>query len=224
MLTTFDVLDKYKARLNKSDSEDYDNLWLYQVEESFNKGILEVVRRMKRGKNQTQEGDEETRDRVDDLQVILKDTLISVGQYPTFVETSVFPKDYLYYKRITPLVSKGNCTRIKIKSHLKEESNVDDLLTTFDTQPSFDFEETFNTLIGNRSRIYHNEDFKVDEALLVYYKQPRFITFNRTKPVNLEFKDDVSEIMIDVGIKIMAGDVNDWNQKTTAQERAETQD
>jgi hypothetical protein len=219
MLTTFDVLSKYKARLNKSDSEDYDNLWIYQVEETFNKGILEVVRRLKRGKNQLQEGDEETRDRIDDLQIILIDKRISVGQYPIFVETQIFPDDYLYYKRITPIVSKNNCNNIRIKSHLKEEANVDDLLIDWDTQPSFDFEETFNTLLGNKARIYHNEDFRITEAILTYYKQPRFITFNRTNPKNLEFKDDISELMIDEGVKIMAGDINSWDQKNTSQER-----
>lgn len=222
MLTTFDVISKYKARLNKSDSEDYDNLWVYQIEESFNKGVLEVVRRLKRGNNRTQEGDEETRDRVDDLQFLLKDKLLSVGNYPTFVETELFPTDYLFYKRITPLVTKGNCKRVRIKSHLKEESNVDDLLLNYDTQPSFDFEETFNTMFNNRSRIYHNSDFKIEEALLIYYKQPRFITFSKSIPVNLEFKDDLNELMIDEGIKILAGDNEIWNQKTTSQERGES--
>lgn len=221
MLTTFDVISKYKARLNKSDSEDFDNLWLYQVEETYNKGINEVIRKLKEGKTQQQDGDESTSNRVDDLQVLLKDKILSVGQYPFFAETAVLPTDYLYYKRLTPFVTKGTCKKVKIKSHLKEEANVDDLLTNYDTQPSFEFEETFNTLINNRSRIYHNNDFKVEEALLVYYKQPRFITFNKTTPVNLEFKDDLNEIMIDEGIKIMAGDLNDWNQKTVSEERAE---
>ncbi len=207
MLTTFDVISKYKARLNKSDSEDYDNLWIYQVEETYNKGVQEVVRRLKRGKNSTREGDEETRDRVDDLQVLLKDKKISVGPYEIYSETEEFPDDYLYYKRITPIVSKGDCRAVRIKSHLKEEANVDDLLTNFDTQPSFDFEETFNTLINNKSRIYHNKDFTINEAVMVYYRQPKYISFNRTTAHPLEFKDDINELMIDEGITIMAGDI-----------------
>lgn len=221
MLTTFDVLNKYKARLNKSDSSDYDNLWLYQIEETFNKGILEVVRRLKRGKNQTQEGDEETRDRIDDLQILLKDKLVSVGQYPIFVDTALFPSDYLYFKKITPLVTKGECKRVRIKSYLREEANADVLLSDWDSQPSFDFEETFHTITGNKVRIYHNNDFKVEEAILTYYKLPRFISFTKTKPVPLEFKDDVSEMMIDEGIKIMASDLESGNQKSFAEERTE---
>ena len=221
MLTTFDVINKYKARLNKSDSNDYDNIWLYQVEETFNKGILEVVRRLKRGKNQTQEADEETRDRIDDLQVLIKEKLLSVGKYDLFVDTTKFPTDYLYFKRLTPLVTKGSCKRKRIKSYLREEANADVLLSDWDSQPSFSFEETFHTIGQNRARIYHNKDFDIEEALLTYYKQPRFIEFKRNKPITLEFKDDVSELMIDEGIKIMASDLESPNQKNFSQERVE---
>lgn len=219
MLTTFDVLSKYKSRLNKSDSEDYDNLWVYQVEETYNKGVQEVVRKMKRGKGT--EGDEITRNAVDDLQVLLKDVMLAVGTYPLYSETIPFPDDYLYYKRLTPIVTKGICERTRIKSHLKEEANVDDLLVNFDTQPSFDFEETFNTVIGNRSRVYHNGDFYVDVVLLTYYKQPKFITFNKKSPTTLEFKDDVNEMMIDEGIKIMAGDIENSIAVQLAQSRGQ---
>lgn len=221
MYTTFDVLNKYKARLNKSDSSDYDNLWLYQVEETYNKGKIEVIRRLKRGKNQTQEGDEETRDRIDDLQVLLKEKLVSVGQYPLFVETAVFPTDYLYFKKITPLVTKNSCKRVRIKSYLREEANADGLLGDWDSQPSFDFEETFHTILGNKARIYHNNDFKIEEAILTYYRLPRFIKFKKTAPTLLEFKDDLEELFIDEGIKIMASDLESINQKNFSQERNE---
>lgn len=221
MLTTNDVLNKYKARLNKSDSADYDNLWLYQVEETFNKGILEWIRRQKRGKNQTQEGDEETRDRVDDLQPILKEKIVSISHYPIYDDTIALPEDYLYFKRVTPLVSKGECKRKRMKSYLREEANVDVLLSDWDSQPSFEFEETFHTIFSNKVRIYHNGDFRVEEVILVYYKQPRFINFIRNKPETLQFKDDVSELMIDEGIKIMSSDLESGAQKTLSIERIE---
>lgn len=220
MYTTDDVINKYKARLNKSDSSDYDNLWRYQIEETYNKGIQDVVRRLKRGKAaENQEGDEETRDRIDDLQVLLKEKIVSVGQYFLYVDTRPLPEDYLYYKRITPFATKDNCKRKRIKSYLREEANVDVLLSDWDSQPSFDFEETFHTISGNKIRIYHNKDFKVEEALLVYYKQPRFIEFEKGKPIKLEFKDDVNELMIDEGIKIMSSDLEILNQKNLSQER-----
>ena len=35
MYTTHEVVEKYQSRMNKTDSQDYDNLWWYQIEESF---------------------------------------------------------------------------------------------------------------------------------------------------------------------------------------------
>lgn len=221
MYTTNDVLNKYKARLNKSDSGEYDNIWLYQVEETFNKGILEWIRKQKRGKNLTLEGDEETRDRIDDLQVLLKSKLIAISNYPIYADTERFPEDYLYQKRITPYVTKGNCKRRRISSYLREEANVDGLLSDWDSQPSFDFEETFHTTMDNKARIYHNKDFVIEEALLTYYRRPRFITFSRNRPQTLEFKDDVSEQMIDEGIKIMAADLGLLNEAVILENRIE---
>jgi hypothetical protein len=158
---------------------------------------------------------------VDDLQPIIKEKIVSVGHYPIYDDTVQFPEDYLYFKRLTPFVSKNKCKRKRIKSYLREEANVDVLLGDWDSQPSFDFEETFHTLLGNKARIYHNGDFRVEEAILTYYRRPKFINFVRNRPEQLEFKDDVSELMIDEGIKIMASDIESINQKNASKERGE---
>ena len=221
MYTSYDILNKYKARLNKSDSADYDNLWNYQVEETYNKGKLEVIRRLKRGKNATQEGDEETRDRVDDLQMLIKEKLLSVGQFPIHVDTALFPEDYLYFKRITPFATKNNCKKKRLKCYQREESNVDVLLSDWDSQPSFDFEETFHTILGNKARVFHNNDFKVEEVLLTYYKKPKYIEIKKGTPVDLEFKEDIEELFIDEGIKIMGGDLELSSATLLAEKRIE---
>lgn len=216
-MTVRQVSAKMDLRLNKGASADYDNLWPYQKEEAFNKAVTEWVRRQKHGKNQTQEGDEETDMRVDDLQLLLKtDTLIARDK-GLYSETEKIPLDYLYYKRITPIVSKGICENVQMKSHLREEANVDDLIT----MPSFDFEETFHTMINNKFHIYHNKDFKISKANLTYYRKPKVYSFKKLDTV-LEFKDDVCELLVDESCKILSSDIESPNQKSLAQERVET--
>jgi hypothetical protein len=215
-MTLSQVSAKIDARLNKSASGDYDNIWPYQKQEAFNKAVTDWVRRQKFGKNQTQEGDEETDKTVDDLQVLLKQTSLSVINKKFYVQTEPLPSDYLYYKRLSPIVTKDNCKNVRIKSHLREEANVDELITV----PSFDFEETFHTLIGNRAHVYHNNDFKVESVQLVYYKKPKVYDF--TKPSSIvEFKDDVCELFVDECCKILSSDIESINQKFLAQERTE---
>ncbi len=211
-----EVSAKIDIRLNKQASGDYDNLWSYNKQEAFNKAITDYVRRLKHGKNQTQEGDEETDTRVDDLQVLLKPDVLAVKDKGNFAQTTKLPTDYLYYKRATPVVSKGSCGEVTIKSHLKEEANVDDLKSL----PSFDFEETFHTIIANRIHIYHNKDFKVNKVNLIYYRKPKVYDFKKLSDV-VEFKDDVCELFIDEACKIIASDIESPNQKQLAQERAE---
>src|SRR5687768_2400088 len=128
IMTLSQVSAKIDLRLNKGASADYDNLWSYVKQEAFNKAINEWVRRQVHGNNMRQEGDEETTMRVDDLQILLKIDTMTIRDKGDFVQTNKLPSDYMFFKRLTPYVSKGNCIGVKIKSHLKEEANVDDLL------------------------------------------------------------------------------------------------
>ena len=62
---------KLKQRLNKLDSQDYDNIEPWQMIEAFNKAQLEWCRRNLHGNNPYKEGDEGSKKRIDDLQILL---------------------------------------------------------------------------------------------------------------------------------------------------------
>lgn len=221
---------KVKQRLNKLDSSDFDNIECWQVREAFNKAQLEWVRRTVHGSNSTQEGDEETRMRINDLQVLLKQIVLTgVEKDRLYYETQKFPDDYLYFKRVTPIVDKGKCNGRQLESKLREEANVDDLLKDYSTMPSFDFEQTFHTLIGNKIRIYTNDDFHVQKVKLIYYRQPRPIDFGNCEhldgtagaDIDPELKDDVLELIIDDAISILAADIESPNQVSINKQREE---
>lgn len=216
-MTLSQASTKIDLRLNKGASSDYDNLWSYVKQEAVNKSVTEWTRRQYRGTNQRQEGDEESTTRVDDLQILLKRDGMTIRDKGIYVETNKLPSDYLYFKRITPYVSKGICKNIAIRSHLREEANVDDLLPLL---PSFKFEETFHTLIGNRGHIYHNKDFNIDKVELTYYRKPLTYDFKKLSTV-MEFKDDICEIIIDDACKIIASDIESLNAKALTEQRAE---
>ena len=67
---------KIKQRLNKLDSQDYDNLECWQIVEAFNKGQVNWCRRNLHGLNVKQEGDEQSKRRIDDLQVFNKSEFV----------------------------------------------------------------------------------------------------------------------------------------------------
>lgn len=217
-MTLLQISAKIDLRLNKSASDDYDNLWPYVKQEAFNKAVNEWVRRQYHGNNIKQEGDEETVMRVDDLQVLLKTDNLIIRDKGVYVETNKLPSDYLYFKRLTPYVSKGACHGVAIKSNLKEEANVDSLVNEL---PSFEFEETFHTLIGNRVHVYHNKDFTIDKVELTYYRKPIFYDFKKLSTI-VEFKDDVCELLVDEACKIIASDIESLNAKALTESRDES--
>lgn len=200
-MTSLQAAKQIKLRLEKLDSSDYDNITRYQMEEAVNTAVLQFVREKKKM------SDEQTSFDVDDLQVLLKDQNLSKLDRKGYVLSSKLPADYLFIKRVSPRCNKELCEDVYIKSTLVEESNVGELLQDYNSQPSFNFEETFHTLMGNKIKVFHNDDFEVEEILLTYYRKPQVISFeDRFNTKVWEWKDDLAEHIINIAVQNLAAD------------------
>jgi hypothetical protein len=223
---------KIKQRLNKLASNDYDNIECWQVVEAFNKGMVEWCRRNLHGINQKQEGDEQSKRRIDDLQKLMVTQTITMSDKQLYYESPVLPTNYLEWKRVSAK-SKNNCCEDprRMVIYLAEEANVDELLRDKNKQPSFEWAETFVTLIDNKFRIYTDNKFEVQDVVLTYYRQPvriqilncvdPYTQLASTQEVECEFKDDLVELFVDEAVKILAGDIESMNQYTRAQQSVE---
>lgn len=224
---------KIKQRLNKLDSKDYDNIEVWQLVEAFNKAQSSWCRRQLHGMNSKQEGDEQGKRRIDDLQVLLKSVAISFNRKDRFVESTFWPADYFQWKRLNAKAVKECCSNDRhMVVYLTEEANVELLLRDNLKKPSFEWGETFCTLRGNKILLYTNNEFTIDSASLLYYRQPKNIqitgvrdpnlTSIPTKDIDCEFKDDIIELFVDEAVKILAGDLESHNQQQTANTQVET--
>jgi hypothetical protein len=224
------IVIKMKQRLNKLDSQDYDNIECWQVVESFNKAQVEWSRRQLHGINLTKEGDEQSTRRKDDLQVLLNTSDLTLAD-KTYYYRAPLPVDYLQWKRVDVYAKKGCCDKRRMTVYLAEEGNLNQLLRDKSKQPSFEWAETFATLINNTVHVYTNEEFDITMADLVYYRQPRKIQIQGcvdpytgvASAVNVEseFKDDIIELIIDEAVSILAGDIESGNQFSRSSESAE---
>ena len=113
---------KLKQRLNKLDSNDYDNIECWQFIEAFNKAQIEWCRRNLHGGNMYKEGDELSKKRIDDLQPLLIELSLTGNVTDTYFEATNFPIDtYLEYKRVTTQAKDDCCTPRSMTVYLAEE-------------------------------------------------------------------------------------------------------
>jgi hypothetical protein len=220
---------KIKQRLNKLDSQDFDNIQCWQMVEAFNKGQVEWVRRQIQGLNITKTGDEQTTMRVDDLQRLLIEERLDMNSRDTYYESGILPSNYMYYKKVSIHAHKDCCEtrRDMTVTYLAEEENIALLLSDALKRPSFEWGETFCTFVGNHLRVYTGNDFEVVTAILMYYRFPALVQIagcsdpyslqTSTVDVECEFKDDIAEILVDEAVQILAGDMESITQYQIAQ-------
>ncbi len=221
---------KIKQRLNKLDSQDYDNLECWVIVEAFNKAQVEWTRRQLHGINIVKEGDEGSTRRKDDLQVLMNTVPLPLTNEQVSYSLNI-PENYLQWKRVDAYAKSDCCPDRRMVIYLAEEGNLSELLRDDAKKPSFEWAETFATLKNNKVFIYTNQDFEISNASLTYYRQPRKIQiqgcvdpYTSTQSllnIECEFKDDIIEIIIDEAVSILAGDIESGNQFSRGTETAE---
>ncbi len=227
-----DILQlKIKQRLNKLASNDYDNLEVWQIIEAFNKAQLEWIRRQLHASNVFREGDEGSKRRIDDLQILLVELPITGLNKPEYFESNVLPADYLEYKKVSTDAKSECCPADSMTVYLVEEANTANLLSDEFRKPSFEWGETFCTIMANRIKIYHDDLFTIVNPILTYYRKPAYIEITgsvnpytglvSTADVTCEFKDDITEVLIDETVSILAGDIESVNQFARGSQNAE---
>ena len=146
---------KFKQRLNKIASDDYDNIECWQIVEAFNKAQIEWCRRQLHGTNNYREGDEMSKRRVDDLQLLLSETaLVASNTLENYVETANIPTDYLEFKRVSAFATSECCPEParSMTVYLAEEANVDLIMRDALKRPDFDWGETYCTMLKDKNK------------------------------------------------------------------------
>jgi hypothetical protein len=214
---------KVMQRLNKLASNDYDNIECWQIVEAFNKAQVQWVRRQLVGINILKQGDEQSKRKIDDLQPLLSVADMAYSDMPGYVISETLPDDYMEFKRVDAYGKNDCCPDPRrFVVYLAEEANAAILLRDDNKKPSFDWAETFCTLAGNKIKIYTNDDFTVTDAKLMYYREPIKIQIQgcvnpytglvSTANVECEFKEDVTETLIDEAVQVLAGDIESITQ------------
>ena len=129
---------KVKQRLNKLDSNDYDNIECWMIVEAFNKAQVEWARRQLHGVNMMKEGDEQSTRRIDDLQALLENDILTLTDKVDYFSAAV-PKDYLQWKRVDVFAKKDCCENKHFTFQLSEECENHEFVNNNSEVVSIDF-------------------------------------------------------------------------------------
>ena len=211
---------KIQQRLNKLSSSDYENIECWQIVEAFNKVQLDWCRRNLRGNNSKKQGDEHSSFSIDDFQCLMKQMPLKGTNKALYYETNNWPADFLKFKRVSTQAKTSCCPERSMTVYEGEEHNADILLGDDNTDPNFEWGETFCTRIGNAIRIYTAGKFDVVNPTLTYYRNPKPISIdgcmdqngNTTTDNQCEFKNDIAEVLVAGCVALLAGDYDNWLQ------------
>lgn len=153
--------------------------------------------------------------RIDEIQQLGKEVKLPVKKESLYY-TSDLPTDYYHIIRSYGII--GDCN---IYSWAAKEGDVNVLLNDQFWTPSKEWGETFYTLVGGKLRTYHNEQFTLANAYLVYYRYPISINMSDgyedvngtlTVDVDPEFQGSSLIEILNLTIQHLAGNINDTNR------------
>lgn len=212
------ILLKMKLRLNKLDSQDYDNLEIWQLLELYNRAQLLFVRSNLHGNNIYREGDEGSKRRIDDFNRLLKRVSLSYVIKDRLI-TSDAPSDYMLYKSLSIVGNTDCCDYKDIKVYISKVVNDDIIKDNSLYNCSYEWGETYGISIGNHFEIDISCLKDIRDVVLTYYRYPVNIEkaghYNvitkvvSTTDVGSEFTDDTTEVIIDYAVSLAGADILD---------------
>ena len=226
-MTSTDIYFKITTGLNKLDSNDYQNIEKWIIQQEYHKAKLNLIREQINGVNIKKEGKEASIFKITDLQILLKSDTLSGENKKVYFQSQAIPKDFLYFSRLTPTIKSDACdVPFNIQSNTIEDSNVDEYLTDDLKAPSLKFEQCFHTFASNKIFVYHNDEFEVKETILNYYRKPLLLQFVGViqsnggvgKEMSEEFKDDVVELFVEKTVENIATNIESINRTQIAKQ------
>jgi len=216
-MTTREIIVKVKKRINKEDTDDFDNLSLFSIVEAYNKAQINIINYFTGQRNQHQQGSEATFEVINKISNLInkqpKELSLSKGKDFYFSED--FPEDYFKYVSSYSYGFTDQCGEKKIFHIPSEEANIHLISRNDNQNASFAWGEAPFTISGNSLKIHTNNKFELKKAFLTYYRYPVDIDISgyiksdgtASTTVNPEMPKQIVELTIDEAVRIIQGDI-----------------
>jgi len=240
MIRVDSLLYKIDQKLNKLSTNDHQQIPLEDKILALNEAQIKLIKRKVSGTATTSGlGLDAFRKRYEDLQVLVVDyskpldlelSDKNLNQYNADL-TKLSPK-YLFYIDSYILADKGRCKdrKIWVNKDLAKHSDISLLLNNENYKPSFEYQETFNTIADNKLAIYTDGTFTPKKIFVSYLRYPQYINKsgyvdlegNETPDQDCELADYLEDELVDLTVQDLAEYTENASAVQSAQFRIQT--
>lgn len=202
MIAVDSLLYKIDQKLNKLSSNEHQQIQKEDKILALNEAQIKLIIRKVDGQpTPSGMGLDAFRKRYEDLQNLIEDynkkplTLIeankSINQW--IASLADLDPQYLFYIDGYVLADKGRCKnrKIWINRDLAKHGDLQFILNNSNFKPSFEYQETFNTLSSDRISVYTDGTFTPKQVFISYLRYPKYI--DKVGYINLQGQESVDQ-------------------------------
>ena len=201
MILVDSLLYKIDQKLNKLSTNAHQQIALEDKILALNEAQIKLIKQKVDGGTNNQLGLDASKKRYEDLQNLvisynennldLKQVDKNLNQWSADV-TKLVPK-YMFYLDSYVLADKGECKnrKIWINKDLTKHGDIQYLLNNVHYCPSFEYQETFNTISSNEISIYTDGTFTPKKIKIMYMRYPVYI--DKEGYTNFEGKSSINQ-------------------------------
>lgn len=225
-MTIKDMHYDFKKKLNKVDSQQNRNLLIPEIDWALNEAQELFVKMIAEPRVKSYLGFEINQRSIDDIRtIVVNNNCLNVSN-----NTSSLPSDYWHFVRAEVEMTKGNCTGIKGKFHVRQHD--DDFENSPFDNSSFEWRTVNGVFYENGVKFYTDGAFTIDKFCISYIRKPRLIhnaedfrsgTYKLPSgivlngSVNCELPDHTHREIVDIAVLLVTGEIQipDYQVKMT---------
>lgn len=192
MIPVDSLLYKLSLKLNKLSTNDHQDFPLEDKIVALNEAQIKLIKQKVTGLSGI--GLDGFKKRYEDLENLIEDYKSldlaegnkDINQFKASV-SKLDPK-YMFWIDAYVLADKGDCKNrpLWVNKDLVKHGDIQFLLTNSDLKPSFEYQETFNTISSDEFNVYTDGTFKPTKLFVSYLRYPKYI--DKEGYTNLEDK------------------------------------
>ncbi len=240
MISTNELVYRFKLEYDKLDSNDYPDLPLPAILIILNRAIVLYVQKCYGINNTYNIGVEGNQKRMDDLQMLIvkdepsltytQDTLDPLRYVADF--SNLTKGKYLHLLRSSSTGNKYKCINSSLYNKQITHDELDEVLIDPNRSPSFEWQEIPVILSDNKIYGYTDGTFSLNKCFIEYLKYPKeidlqgYIKFDGTNSANIdsELPDYVLQDIVTIGVRIAQGNIGNTEGYKISQNEIQNQE